>query len=267
MRIGLGILLAIFLAVPRTSTAQTKEPPPLPRFYADVNLVGYADLLGDAKTFQNYAITFGEVATFKASYPEPSHSGVYPLHFGGGYMFHRYYGVGASYSRLSRSSTVDLSASVPDPNFYNAFATSTGTTGADISRHESAIHISLAVVPLRTPRMELRFIVGPSYYTLSGDMVKTVEYGQTSSSVSPQNAVTINGVSTSGITGSAWGYHLGGDFTYFFHRAIGLAGGLRYGNATVKVNTEPLSNLPQEFLVGGTTVFLGLRFRFGPNHE
>jgi len=81
------------------------------------------------------------------------------------------------------------------------------------------------------------------------------------------NAITVNGASTGAAKGSAVGYHLGGDFTYFVHRAVGIAGGIRYGRATVAVNSEPLSNLKQEFLVGGTTVFLGLRFRFGPNHE
>ena len=267
MRIGLGILLAAFMSVPRISAAQTSGPPALPRVYVDVNLFGYADLLGDAKTFQNYAIKFGEVATFTATYPEPSHSAVYPLHVGGGFMLSRYYGVGASYSRLSRSSVVDLSATVPDPTFFEALATGRGTTGTALSRHESAIHISLAVVPLRTPRMEVRLIVGPSFYMLSGDMVREVEYAQTSSDVSPHNAITVNGASTGAAKGSAVGYHLGGDFTYFVHRAVGIAGGIRYGRATVAVNSEPLSNLKQEFLVGGTTVFLGLRFRFGPNHE
>jgi len=35
------------------------------------------------------------------------------------------------------------------------------------------------------------------------------------------------------------------------------------------VDTEPLSNLRQEFLVGSTTAFLGLRFRLGraPLHQ
>jgi hypothetical protein len=70
---------------------------------------------------------------------------------------------------------------------------------------------------------------------LSGDMVREVEYAQTSSDVSPHNAITVNGASTGAAKGSAVGYHLGGDFTYFVHRAVGIAGGIRYGRATVAV--------------------------------
>jgi hypothetical protein len=44
---------------------------------------------------------------------------------------------------------------------------------------------------------------------------------------------------------------------------VGVAGGVRYGRATVAVETEPLSNIRQEFLVGSATVFLGLRVRLG----
>ena len=48
MRIGLGILVAVLLTVPRISTAQAQAqtppgPPNPPRMYVDVNLLGYAD--------------------------------------------------------------------------------------------------------------------------------------------------------------------------------------------------------------------------------
>jgi hypothetical protein len=267
MRIRLVVLVAALLTVPRISTAQTPvtkaTSPTLPRVYVDVNLLGYADPLGDSKTFDNYALKFGEVATFKATYPEPSHSGGYPAYVGGGYMLSRVVGVGLSYSRMSRDSVVDLSAAVPHPLFFNALATGTGTTGTALSRTESAIHVSLALTPVRSRRVELRLMGGPSIFKLNGDMVREVEYEQTFNSLASQNAVTINGVSSGEASGSAIGYHVGADFTYFVHRVLGIAGGVRYGQATVALETEPLSNIRQEFLVGSTTAFLGLRFRLG----
>jgi hypothetical protein len=266
MRIGLGIFVALSLTLPRISAAQAlKAPgaPQLPRVYVDVNLVGYADPLGDSKTFENYALKSGEVATFKASYPEPSHSGWYPAYVGGGFMFSHAVGLGVSYSRMSRDSVVDLSAAVPHPMFFNALATGTGTTGTALSRNESAIHISLAIVPVRSRRVEFRMMGGPSFFMLKGDMVREVAYEQTFNSLVPQNAITINGISSGEASGSAIGYHVGADFTYFVHRVVGIAGGVRYGQATVAVETEPLSNIKQEFLVGSTTAFLGLRFRLG----
>jgi hypothetical protein len=266
MRIGLPILVTVLLTLPRISAAQalkTPGPPQLPRVYVDVNLLGYTDPLGDSKTFETYALKFGEVATFTATYPEPSRSGLFPAYVGGGFMLSSWVGIGVSYSRISRESAVDLSATVPDPNFFNALATATGTTGTTLSRKESAIHVSLAVVPVRSSRVELRLMGGPSFFTLNGDMVKVVEYDQTFNSLAPQNAITINGVSSREASGSAIGYHVGADFTYFVHRFVGIAGGVRYAQATVAVDTEPLSNIRQEFLVGSTTAFLGLRFRLG----
>jgi hypothetical protein len=266
MRIGLGILVALLLTVPRISAAQTLPPPgppQLPRIYMDVNLLGYADPLGNSKTFENYALKSGEVATFKATYPKPSSSGLFPAYVGGGFMLSRAVGIGLSYSRMSRESVVDLSAAVPHPTFLNALATDTGTTGTAVTRKESTIHVSLAVVPVRSSRVEFRMMGGPSFFRLKGDMVREVEYEQTFNSLAPQNAITINGFSNGEASGTSVGYHVGADFTYFVHRLVGVAGGVRYGRATVAVETEPLSNIRQEFRVGSATVFLGLRFRLG----
>jgi hypothetical protein len=269
MRIGIVVFVAVLLTVPRISAAQAPAisgPPQLPRGYVDVNLLGYADPLGDSKTFENYALKFGEVATFKATYPEPSQSVVFPAYVGGGFMLSRSVGIGLSYSRMSRDSVVDVSAEVPHPTF---FASATGTMGTALSRKESAVHLSLAVVPVRSSRMEFRLMGGPSFFTLKGDMVSEVEYGQTFKPLVPENLITIRGASSREASGSAIGFHVGGDFTYFVHRFVGVAGGVRYGRATVAVDTEPLSNLRQEFLVGSTTAYLGLRFRLGraPLHK
>jgi len=233
----------------------------------DVNLLGYADPLGDAKTFESYALKFGEVATFKASYPAPSESAVFPAYVGGGYMLSRSIGIGLSYSRMSRSSRADLYAAVPHPTFFQALATDTGDTGAELSRRESAVHVSMSIAPVRSSRIELRLLGGPSFFTLKGDMVKSVEYQQTFNSLAPQNTVAIRGMSSAEASGSAIGFHVGADFTYFFSRFVGVAGGVRYGSATVTMEIEPLSNISQEFLVGSTTTFLGLRFRFGPSQR
>jgi hypothetical protein len=163
---------------------------------------------------------------------------------------------------MSSESVVDLSANVPHPTFFNAPATDTGTTGTSLSRKESAIHISLAVVPVRSNRLEFRLMGGPSIFTLKREMVREVEYDQTFDPEAPQNAIAISGGSSSEANGTAIGFHVGTDFTYFVHRVVGVAGGVRFGQGLVK-ETEPLSGITQQFRVGSTTMFLGLRFRLG----
>jgi hypothetical protein len=257
--------VAAVLAVPRLSAAQavapSAAPPDLPRIYVDVNALGYSSPLGESKTFQKYGLNFGEVATFKATYPEPSGSGPFPAYLGGGYMVSRLLAVGVSYSRMSRDSAVDVSAEIPHPAFFNAIAAGSGTTGTTLSRRESAVHVSLALVPVRSNRLEFRLLGGPSFFTLKGDMVSEIEYEQTFDSLAPQSTVTVSGMSTRAASGNAIGFHAGADLTYFVHRFVGVAGGVRYGRATVAVDTEPLSAIRQEFLVGSTTAFLGLRVR------
>ena len=103
---------------------------------------------------------------------------------------------------------------------------------------------------------------GPSFFTLKGDMVSEVGYEQTFNSLAPQNVVTIRGMSSREASGSAIGFHVGADVTYFVHRFVGFAGGVRFGEALVEA-IEPLSGLTQQFRVGSTTTFLGLRFRLG----
>lgn len=267
MRIGLGVLVAVLLAVPRIGAAQAlatygQPPAPLPRIYMDVNLLGYVEPLGRSRYFEGYGLKFGEVATFKATYPEPSRSSLFPAYVGGGFMLNRTVGLGVSYSRMSRETTADLFAQVPNPAFFNAMTAGSGTTGTTLSLKESAIHISLAVAPVRSNRMEFRIMGGPSFFTLKGDMVREIEYEQTFNTLSPQSAITINGFSSGEASGSSVGYHVGMDFTYFVHRFIGVTGGARYGRGVVDV-TEPLSTIDQDLRVGSTTVFLGLRFRLG----
>ena len=145
----------------------------------DVNLLGYVEPLGESRYFEGYALKFGEVATFKATYPEASRSSLFPAYVGGGFMFNHTVGLGLSYSRMSREFVADLFAQVPNPAFFNAMTADSGTTGTTLSLKESAIHISLAASPVRSNRMELRFMGGPSFFTLKGDMVREIEYEQT----------------------------------------------------------------------------------------
>lgn len=265
MRLVLGSVFAVLLLCPRLSLAQ---PAPravdASRIFVDVNLGGSTNSGAAPREFTSRFVTFAEAGSSRADYPKPSRSTLLPMiDVGGGYMAGRSVGLGGGISRASFEDVAGLSATVPHPTFINAPASGTGVTDRALARTETAIHLFVAAVPLRTSRFEFRLFGGPSFFWFKGEMVSDVAYSQTFSPTTPSNAITISGFSSEEVTGRGVGFHLGGDFTYFFTKRLGVNGGLRYSEANVTVDKEPLSQLSQEIRVGGTLAFLGVRFRFG----
>jgi hypothetical protein len=250
--------------IPRTSLGQTAAPPSdEARFSVDVNLFGTAASLSKDREFQSRFIRFGEIGNAFATYPKPSRPTPFPLvDVGASFMLWRWIGVGVTFSRTVHEDAAGLKATIPHPTFYTAPATNTGATGESLSRREAATNIFVAVVPVRTTRAEWRLVGGPTVFSFKADMVNEVLYVQTYDPASPQQTITIDGFTTSEVTGTDLGFHIGSDVTFFLTKVFGVGGGVRYSYGTVTVDQEPLSTLSQDIRVGGTALFLGLRFRF-----
>jgi hypothetical protein len=261
MRLTVGVVVALLVMIPRTSLAQTAAwYPDETRFLIDVNF-GAADSLAKDREFRSRFVRFGEAGSATASYPTPSRGTTF-VDIGGTFMVTRMYGFGISYSRNSYDDVAGLATTVPHPTFYAAPASHTGET-SELSRTDGAWNFSLAVLPIRTSRLEWRIVVGPSIISHSADMVQEVSYVQTADPASPQQTVTISGVKTSEATATALGFHLGTDVAFYFSRMFGIGGGFRYSDGTATVDPEPLSTLSQDVRVGSTQFFGGLRFRVG----
>jgi hypothetical protein len=262
MRLALVILGALLVVIPRTSLAQTaNRPPEDARILVDVNLFGTGESLAKNRQFQSKFIKFSEPGSSLATYPKPSRATSFGV--GGSFMLTRMVGVGVSYSRTTHEDVAELSATIPHPTFFGAPATNTGVTGDALKRREGATDVFVAVVPVRTNRMEWRLLGGPTVFSFKADMVKEVLYVQTFNPATPQQTITINGAETSQVKTSALGFHAGSDVTFFLTRVIGVGGGVRFSYGTVTLDQEPLSNVSQEIRVGGTIGFLGLRLRVG----
>ena len=96
----------------------------------------------------------------------------------------------------------------------------------------------------------MRLYGGPTYFSVSQDLISSSLSGE------PTTAST-----------SAWGYHVGGDFGYFFTKHIGLGGGVRYSGATVTIPDTAKDRFSseghtQDVRVGGSSLAFGLRVRF-----
>jgi len=260
MRLLPGVLVAFQLVIPAASQAQpAPRAPEDSRVFVEVNFLGSANSLAKTREFASLFTQFGEVATTQSFYPEPSLANPFSaVDFGGGVMLIRTLGVGVTLSRTMYEDVADLGATIPHPSILNAPSRATGETSSVLERRERATHLFLAIVPIHTRRFQLRFFGGPSWFTYSADMVRTVTYDYDG-----QTALSITGFTSDEARASALGIHLGGDFAYFFTRRFGLASGWRFSRATVTVDREPLSTIAQKIRVGSQHIYFGARFRFG----
>jgi hypothetical protein len=260
-----GLSVAALLMFPQLGEAQTVPLAPVPsRIFVDLNLVGTTSSGADPREFTSRFVTFAEAGFGRAAYPTPSRASLIPMiDVGAGYMAGRSIALGAGISRASFEDAAGLSADVPHPTFLNASARAAGVTDRALSRTETAVHVFVAAVPLRTARFEFRLFGGPSLFWFKGDLVKAVSYTQTFDPASPASSITITGFESELTRGRGYGFHLGSDFAYFVSTRWAVKAGMRYSQANVATDHEPLSKVPQEIRVGGTLVFLGARMRFG----
>ena len=268
MRVSLAIFVAALLLAPRAGLAQTAtRSSDHSRAWVDVNLLGIANSSAPATTFEFPFVTFGESASIGAMYPKPARVRQFGLvDIGGGVMFGRFVGAGASWGRTAYEDVVGLTATIPHPVFFNAHATGTGATDVALKRQEDAVNIFVAVVPYESDRVQLRVYGGPSFFRYKADMVQDIAYSQTYSFTTTLNTITITDfVQTDDVQGTnkGIGFNVGGDFAYFFTKIFGVGGGVRISRGTVTVGEEPMSEVSQEIKVGGTLIFAGLRLRFG----
>ena len=116
-------------------------------------------------------------------------------------------------------------------------------------------------MPLHGKKVRVRVFAGPTYFRYSADMVSDINITQSASPYYPANDVEITGYDSVTTEGTGWGFHVGGDVSYFFSRVVGVGGFGRYSYGKVTVS-EPMSEIDQEIVVGGFQLGGGLRLRF-----
>ena len=263
MRVTPAIVLAVLLLSPRSSLAQMPEPRAVPpRAFVDLNLLGTISSASGSRTFTGRFVTFGEAGSSNAIYPKPGRALQAPsIDVAAGYMTTKAFGLAINFSRMVFDDAVRLASSVPHPQVLNSAGVGEGVTDEELSRNETMLSLNAVVVPLKTERSEARIIGGLSYFWLDAEMVSDVTYSQTAT---PQaNEVSVTGFTVERGKGQKLGLNIGGDYTHFFTRRVGVKAGLRFSHAIVPILREPLSRRGQEMKVGGLTFFLGARFRFG----
>jgi hypothetical protein len=163
---------------------------------------------------------------------------------------------------------VGLTATIPHPLVPNALGTDTAVTAERLRRQESALNMFVAFVPYESDKILVRVYGGPTYFWYKADMVQDVGYVQEFTTSPITNVVTITDYFQvddvkSTFKASNIGFHVGGDFAFFFTKAFGVGAGVRYSDGKATVDFEPMSEQSQDITMGGTSLFVGVRFRFG----
>jgi hypothetical protein len=207
------------------------------RGWVDVNL-GLAQSGADDALF-TYTATVIDKASF---YGKPTRGAEFD--FGGGYMFSPHVGLGVSLTGTAHEDRAGLGAGI------GSLVLASDATD-ELRRTEGAVNIQLMTVPFESHNFRVRAFGGPSYFRYEADMVYDFSF-------SGGIATDYDLVKTEG---TGWGWHLGGDASYFFSRVVGIGGFARYSRGTVTI-PEPMSEEDQDITVGGFQTGGGLRLRF-----
>lgn len=165
-------------------------------------------------------------------------------------------GVGLGYSRFSNTSQSTVTAQIPNPLFVNALRTATATSG-DLSHTESALHLLFSWAFTVSPKFEAAVVVGPSFISISQDLVSSVTPVE---SAAPFSTVSIGSVALNSASKWATGINAGVDLVYLVTPKIGAGVILRYVGASADLDTG--SGTIVNVDAGGTQVAAGVRYRF-----
>lgn len=155
---------------------------------------------------------------------------------------------------LNRSATATYDAAFPHPLYFNkkrsVSGEVSGTTYREIAAHLDAAYLGKAGA------LSYAVFAGPSYFSVSADLVESVQYSQSY----PYDTVTVTSVPTSAETKTGFGLNVGADVDYSLGGSLSLGGQLRYSRA--KIALEPGQGDKVEIEAGGLQVSLGVRVRF-----
>jgi hypothetical protein len=243
--------------VPQQEVRQARS---FKRAWIDVNL-GFAAAAESRYESIFEGELYRETATFSARYRSPAGA---EFDFGGGVMLSPRMGIGISFAGTAHEDNAELRVRIPHPTFFNTHASDTAPTEEKILRSEGSVNIQAMLVGQLSERLGARVFGGPSYFRLRLDAVSDIIYVHDFLLFQPVHEVEIRSYETTRIDfddGGGWGFHVGGDLSFFFNRTVGVGWFAKYSRGTVKA-FDPLPGATREFTTGGFQSGGGLRLRF-----
>jgi hypothetical protein len=153
--------------------------------------------------------------------------------------------VGVGYSAFSSNSNASVTATIPDPLFYDHPGTSTQV--ALLARRERGVHLMVGWLMPVTDKIDVTLSVGPSFILVRQQIVSSVTV--------PVGTQTFS-TNVSAETGTVKGVNVGFDGTYMFSPTFGAGLLIRYAGGTVDLPSV------EGVKAGGFQAGIGARLRF-----
>ena len=195
---------------------------------------------------------YAETATFNTSY------GVSNGQFFDGGVLIRVtggFGVGVAVSSFSKSQTAEVSGSIPHPFFFATPRSISGTTGA-LEHKELVAHVQAAYV-ISSKRLDVAISGGPSFFSVSQDLVGDVTYTETY----PYDTATFASATITKVSATKIGFNAGVDFGIKLSKNVGVGALVRFSRASMSF---PLAGTASGVSAdaGGLQAGGGVRFFF-----
>jgi outer membrane protein with beta-barrel domain len=164
-----------------------------------------------------------------------------------GYKVWHNLAVAVGYSRTSSKADATISASVPDPGFFDSPRAVT-SSASGLKHTENVINLSgVWMVPV-TDKIDVGLSAGPSVFSVKQDIPGSL----TATEPGPTVSVAVDSVKKSTV-----GINFGVDVAYLINKRYGVGGLARYTWGSVD-----LDGAGDKLTVGGFQVGAGLRVRF-----
>ncbi|HMF94400.1 MAG TPA: outer membrane beta-barrel protein [Vicinamibacterales bacterium] len=234
------------LAVGAVAQAQPWED----KMYVNANL-GF-DLTSRSFTESVAPVIYDERAAITTTHNIDS--GFTPIDVEGGLRIWRSVGIGGGFTRRAQTETATVDARVPHPTLFGQprFA----TLSTPLQHTEWAIHLhAVYVVPI-SPRLDLALRGGPSYFSISQDLVTNIQIAEESPTFA---TVSIAKIGSTSHTEYTFGYSAAGDVTFFLTRMLGVGATIRYVSASVDFPVAGGGTATYD--AGGLQLAFGVRIR------
>jgi hypothetical protein len=175
----------------------------------------------------------------------------------GGSRVGRQFGVGVDVSLYFRPDGPSVTGHVPHPFYLNQLRDAS-FEDEDLTGSEIGIHVPFMwMPPPSTGKLSVSLFAGPSFFRLTQDVVTDLKVDEQY----PYDTVTITDTVSERLHGNAFGFHVGGDVSYFFSPGLGAGVTGRFSRAAIKFSDD-FDNVTTSGHAGGGAISGGLRFRF-----